>query len=678
MRQRYPLSAALLVAMVMSVHAHRPYWLEMSADNPPVNTVIQPRGIAPDNLETVTADEEEQSFRLGHCGDIKAAYGINAGETGMAIKLSAYMLEPYVGNYISGICVATGIDGTQSAQGHYVNALTSCTAFVSEGLDSTPVSSCQGTLSAEGYVWSDIDLGEPVLIEADKDYYVGVIYEGVRTTDYPVVSDRVKPLSDETAYLWSRFLDADSDGNIELQDEYEWKAFGAYVGNMCVKAVISGDELPLNEAIIYSHYLPNTVEPGVPFDYSVLLVNTGSNKVEEIEVSMQIGEQEVQTATCSRFTDPNGNIMDMEYGGFGIAAFEFVCDTEGNNLPVTVSITKVNGRDNKYADRTASGYLMCIGEGFAYNLVLEELTSIHCPASPIGISGLKYMSDKYGASGRVIPISVHSSFMGETDPLNVCDTNDPYYAFSMQLGLPPMTVCNRDMSAIVYPTPENLEELYAYSINHKALVSLDGRLEKSDSDREVVLHLTMKAAMDDDNDYGYAYTIVEDGLGPYMQSNGFAGASDDNYGWESQPSLVELTYDNVARIGSVYGPIKGSIVSGLKKGEKYEYTTAINLSRVSDLKKYRVVAMLVNKQTGVIENSVLLPNPDDTGLRDVSTDTLGTVACGMKGYMVLYSKCDVYTADGRTVARGVTGRMELPSGVYIVTASFGTGKVLVR
>lgn len=677
MKNRYLFSVALLSASVLPLSAQQLTMSEIPV-RPKLQAPIAPRTDMPASVVSRVSDGDEASFRLGHCGDIKAAYGINEGETGMAVKLSEYMLEPYVGSYISGISVGTGIDGTVSSQGHYVNSLTSCEAFVSASLDGDAISSVRGTLSSQGYAWSDVKLDEPVLIEAGKNYYVGVKYTGVRDTDYPVVSDRVRPQSEETAYLWSRLLEVDGEGNIKLQDDYDWKEFGSYVGNFCVKAVISGDNLPVNEALIYSQYLPNIVEPGEPFEYSLLIVNSGSNKIEDIEVSMQIGDQEEQRATCSRFTDPNGNIMDMEYGGFGIADFHFTCTQEGNNLPVTVAITKVNGKENKYADRVATGYLMCIGNGFAYNVVLEELSSIHCPATPIGISGFEHMIEKYGSSGRVIPISVHTAFMGETDPLNVCDTNDPYYMFSMKLGLPPMTVCNRDMSMIVYPTPENLEDLYESWANLKALVTVSGKLEKTDNDKEVRMNLTMESAMDDDNEYGFAYTIVEDGVGPYQQSNGFAGSSDESYGWESRPSVVDWTYNHVARIGSVYDPIKDSMIAGLKKGEKYEYSTVVNLNRVSDLKKYRVVAMLVNKQTGAIENAVSLASPDATGTRDVTTDAIASVASGMKGYVVLYTTGDVYSADGRIVARDTKGRVELPAGIYIVATPFGTGKVLVK
>lgn len=130
--------------------------------------------------------------------------------------------------------------------------------------------------------------------------------------------------------------------------------------------------------------------------------------------------------------------------------------------------------------------------------------------------------------------------------------------------------------------------------------------------------------------------------------------------------------------------IEGSQPSEIVENEEYTFDTEITLSDVNDPKNARVVAMVINKNNGAIENATSV-NVADAGngvfiISDASKAEAFTY--GGKGtinFRVNAAKANVYTADGRCVAKGVKGNsLQVPAGVYVVSLNGKTTKVIVR
>lgn len=623
------------------------------------------------------AQNSSEGIELGYCGDVVGALSVNAGQTGMAVRFPASRLAEFANGMITGIMVPSGVDKAKSTQENPVNSATKCRVFISKSLEGEPEYEQDATLSAEGFEWNEIELATPYELKEGESLYVGVMYDGLSVNDLVIVTDQSQPQNSYSGYLYSRFGGLDSQGNIELQDEYGWAEFAKYVGNLCVKARVVAEGLPLDRAYIMDSSHPQNVSPGKPFNFSVAVFNDGLNDISDVEVTMVIADEEPQTRVCDMM-DWTGAPTVVSPGKYGLSYCEFRCDKEGNNIPFTAYISKVNGNDNDLWENKVSGYLLSLEEGYEFRLVGEMLTSTFCKGCPVAMSSVEIMQQKYGENDRFIPIEVHVDMEGVgKDPMCVSsDKTDVYSEFVSELKLAPSLCFNRHMEMEVLPIPSFIEDEVKYWMKCKAMAELRAVLSKTAEEGKAQLQIEMESAIDDENAYGFAYTIVEDGLGPYVQLNGYSGSSESALGWESKEREVECVYNNVARRGSVYEPIEGSLPESLVKGKVYEFATEVDLSHVSNLKNYRVVAMLVNKTTGCIENACVAPNPDTVSIETLSADTVRV--SGLKGCMLLYERADVFGIDGGLVASEAEGRLELPSGIYIAVSGGRVSKVLVK
>lgn len=677
MKKFYLAAAAFITALVPAL-AQRPLTMETDIQSPLSLSLTAPQ-VSHQIMQAPKANDV--SMDLGYCDDLYTAIvNINPGETGMAIQFPASMLKDYAGNQISSILFASGIDSSKSTQGNFVNSATKCTVFISESLNGDPVYEQDATISNRGYIWNTIDLTAPYTIPEGKSLYVGVIYHDITANDCVITIDNAPSVNDKSFYVYSRMSGVASNGAPILQENYAWKAFAQYlgdVGNACIKAKVSGDNLPKDRSYILDFSVPDQINTGENFQMIVAARNEGANAVQNVEVTMTIGDAAPQTATCNMLSNTSQPIS-VAYGEYGFGLCEFSYDKEGNNIPFTAYISKVNGVENQMKDKTVTGTLLSLTDGFDINVVGEELTSIRCSACPVALTVMEKMKEKYGADNRFIPIGVHANIPQPRDPMDVCSEGDPYYQFMASIGYAPALRINRRMKNDVQVTSmAATESELNYWFGLKSMAKLNASITKTDDDQVVDLNITMESAINDNSGYGFAYTIVEDNLGPYLQVNGYAGMQGDYYGWENKSSSTPVTYNDVARKGSVYTPIANSVPASIEKGKTYSYTAKVNIAAVNNLANYRIVPMLINTKTGYIENACVAVSPD-SGIDSVQTETSGAVAVGLKGAVNMLTAGNIFAVDGRVVATDASGIVELPAGVYLVATPAGNAKVLVR
>ena len=687
MKKIYSLSAALMLAFMPALA--QPVIKKATPHRVPAGfqsvVITPPESDAAPKFNAPQKADENLSILLEYCAkeDPYGAININNGDCGLAAYFPADYLAPYAGAQIQSVNVYSPYNKTKSEQAQaLINTVLECTVFVTEELGGTPLAETKGILSTQALSLNEITLPTPITIESNQPLYIGVMFSKITAAESPYLVDGYEPTSDNACWIYSRFQTLSNNGSIQLQDNHEWKNLTEVFGsNVCISATVVGDNLPKNRAMMAAANVPDVVEVNTPFTYVAGFYNKGANALETIELELTVGEQQPQTVTANVLALDGSNTA-ITYDDMAMASGQFVCTTEGNSIPYVAKITKVNGQPNALADQTYTGYLKSLKEGFPVNVVVEELTSTTCSACPVGISGMEQTKEKY--PDRFIPIAVHSPIPTAGDPMDVIKQGVDYYNFAIavsqaQGGLSaPSSYVNRHFDTNVYPSPENLDAIMQDNLSAITFAKVEAELVAIDNDpTRITLNVTTTSSIDDKGSYGIAYSIVEDKVGPYKQTNGYAGSSGNHYGWESKPRSVSMEFNDVARKGSVYSPIAASTMTEFKAGEPIKFSTTVDLSSVTNRDNYRVVAMLINKENNYIENACVAYSPT-SAVKSIEADTQAPVAIALKGAIRMMNAGNIYTLDGRMVAAGVEGVVNVPAGLYIAVTTQGAAKVMVR
>lgn len=608
-----------------------------------------------------TDAESDLFINWGYCNNPYNAYPFPAGELKGAIKMTSDVTTDFAGAQITEIMV-----GNPTKQG-YTNPIKTATVWISESLNGEPIVSTSGKLGSKAFEWSSINLETPYTIEAGKEIYIGYTITVPKGNGiYGLITDNYKPQNNESAYVYSTFEGVDNRGNLKFGDNYSWQAVGEYFGNLSIQAKVIGDQLPTNMAVIPQAVVPSATTANTPFNVKLYAVNIAANAVKDIDVTFEVAGEDAQVKNIKLQ-------KAIYYGEASEEKAQFVCEQIGT-LDYKLYISAVNGEpcDTGYA---LTGNILSLESGFKRNLVFEEGTGTWCGWCVVGYAGMEYMKETYGHKG-FIGIAVHKG-----DAMASLDRGGAYASFGQYFDSFPSAFLNRDWSADIYPDPYVLEEEYEALINVPAIVEISAEISGESIDsRDIKLKTKTQFCTDSDNvNYGIAYAVVEDNVGPYPQQNNASGQNRDFFGFEKKGKVVPLTFNDVARNCSHPEAFKGSIPTEVKVGETYEYTMDINLSDVKDLENYRVIAMVIDNKTGQIQNACQATNIL-SGVESVIGNESSFVANGGKGWICV--SCDtpanIYNASGRMVAEGVeSGVINVPAGVYIVNANGKSVKVLV-
>ena len=233
------------------------------------------------------------------------------------------------------------------------------------------------------------------------------------------------------------------------------------------------------------------------------------------------------------------------------------------------------------------------------------------------------------------------------------------FATTYSKGAYPSALINRSIY-FLEPWPEVLEGYYDEITKNPAYAGIAMEAEYSPEENVInVTSVTEFSFEEEDADDAMAYVRVEDNMGPYTQTNSFAGGiSGELPGWSNKPSKVENTYYNeVARlIETTYG-INGSIPSSVIPNVEYQYEATLNCNEVENINECEVIAMLLDKKTGYIVNSTksIISNAD-AGVKDLEVEPFNC-------------KITVYNLQGLKVNKD-----NLKPGLYIVNGQ----KVVIK
>ena len=388
------------------------------------------------------------------------------------------------------------------------------------------------------------------------------------------------------------------------------------------------------------------------------LVNHGTTAIRNIDYTI-----EVNGTTTERHQ--NVTLAAQYYGRKKAMNVTIPPVYQRGTRPVTFCITKINGEENQDPQPSAALQMAFLAETPKHKPLMEEYTGTWCGWCPRGMAAMEAMAKLYGddfvgvAFHEGDAMQITNSFPREISGYPGCtidrvgDSVDPFGGSAGgSLGI------RNDWTrraAVIAPAALALEAYWGDEA--KTLIEVK-------STTSFVRNLS-------DNPYRLTYILVADdlsGSGRYWsQVNNYGGQT----GYDSDPYLGPLTklpgtvigmkFKDVAIQLSCQGPaaLEESLPASVNDIDDYEHTFTFNITNntlVQDKTKLRVVAALVNTQSGEVVNAEKATVTDDpTSVQRVQRDT---------------EAIGIYYTD--MLGRRVSPRHP---GIYIKTTTYSDGTV---
>lgn len=596
------------------------------------------------------------TISYGYCGEPGLCFGVAWQEYTALVEFPQSFTETFDGGEIIGMQIASP-DNFEDPE---VNNFTSLNLGFYEEMGGVPFYTQPATLSSVAYEWNDIMLDSPIKIEAGKPFFVG--YSGIS----PTIDDTCFAVdfqrNNDSVGLWLGWTDEDTGEEI-------WEPFTDSYGNLCLRLIISATHLPEDIMNLDEVYLPGYVRTGEPFSLTATVTNNAYNDIESFTLAYSVGEK--SGAIDVAVTPPlqPGATADVDICGL-------VCEEVGVAVPLDYSVTAVNGNQEAVITDSSAhdALLLSLPEGVGYqrNVVIEEGTGTWCGYCPMGIVAMDYLAEKY-TDGSLIPVAIHYN-----DPME----SETYVEVAKEyFDAYPKAMINRDIYryGVVEPDSLLLEALYLYTLDIPAYARLNINADYADESRtSLEVSAVATFAVPTANSYRLEIALTENNMGPYPQTNFFAGTPEEMGGFENMGDPVLLTYNEVGR--AIYSC--GKIEQGVEEAKDYDITASVSLDALSDKENFTLVAMLVNNETGEIENAVMKKFDGGAGIHTSMADSSNiriSISAGSLSISGAEGQCYIYTPSGTLIATiESSGSVSFAPGIYLVKTPSSLHKVYVR
>lgn len=598
---------------------------------------------------------DDRSGWFGWCFDsVAIATGLNANFLGalveQVIEVPADIAQQWVGAEISAVNVGFGTSENKSIL-----------VYITEDLESPdpPTVLEEFTMEKENG-WNECKLSTPYKINGKK-FYVGCQIKVDSGEDLPLAFDGVLPFTD-----YSDIMIITLDTGVLMDN------VGSFFGSNCIKFEVGGTAMPDYEIYPMDLYVTPMVEVNHPFQAQIMLMNIGLEGITgadvEVKVNGKVSDEVKVTILGEGSTNPDAKPEDddannmIPFGTYGFILLDGMASDNAGDIPVEISIKGVSGSkgsSNWDSFIQVKSSILVPDNIFPRTVVMEEFTGTWCQACPAGIVGMDYMEETYG-DDNYIGIVAHygPANSSSPDPMFTQSYYDVIYQFSG--GQFPSGVMNRTES--VYPDKEDLVEAYEsiYKFS-EAKVSL----EVGDFDAEnrtlQAKSITEFGFSSPNQTYAVAFVLTENNVGPYIQTNGFAGTDADMGGWQNKPVSVPWYFDHVARDIFLPWGIQESAMTTVELGKQYEFNITLPLDNVTSLSNTDVIVLLLNYTTGEIVNAAKVKLKDQAGVEGIIADPEEGVykVYNLQGVKVLETKDasqiknldkGIYVVNGKKVA----------------------------
>ena len=377
-----------------------------------------------------------------------------------------------------------------------------------------------------------------------------------------------------------------------------WRSLYTYAGDLAMEVLLEGDVIKTNAANVGQ--LPElNGQTGEPTTLTFEVVNYGAAGTSAIDYTINVNGQ-----TLSATATPK---LGATFGARAQVTTTLPSMSQKGNYPYTITIDKVNGMPNETTDARATGTLKDYNTLPKHRAVLEEYTGLWCGYCPRGFVGLEEMNRLF--PDDFIGISYHNG-----DDMQIT-TNYP----SNVAGFPDAWI-DRVMQTDAYCGNEDygtfgIDKAWKERCQVFAPAAVGVSSEWTDDNTlRATAHVTFPLAADE-CPYKVGFALVADGLTneSWAQSNYYAGQA----GWPSNmnpftsgsSNVYGLTFNDVIIDSSADRGIEGSLTAPIEEDVEQTFSYDFDISKISqkivpaDRTKLRVVAMLIDSQTGQIVNA---------------------------------------------------------------------------
>lgn len=389
-----------------------------------------------------------------------------------------------------------------------------------------------------------------------------------------------------------------------------WVDMSTYrYGNVAIELLLEGSFLDYAASV---KAFPETVLLcGSEAELPVTITNEGNNSVSSIDYTVTD-----EDGTTEGHLDLPSPIEGVKSAATVVLPFAVPSVARASQKSVT--ITRVNGQPNAAASKSATGTIVAIAESARRTTVMEEYTGTWCGWCPRGTVGISLLKRDFGE--EFIGIAVH-----DNDPMTISD----YASQRSRVGGYPSAFLNRLKAADPYHGSaygggsETTYGIYAdVEREQQALTPAEVSVEATwtNDDRTAFVARASVTPLYDRTSaspYALAYVLLADSLKgegkDWAQSNDYANvvfqggyASEPNLGFlTEQPAYItDVAYNNVAIAtaglnNGVTGSVRAPFTNGIPIVHEQRFNIGSNVL-VQDKQQLRVVAMLLNTQTGEV------------------------------------------------------------------------------
>ena len=467
-----------------------------------------------------------------------------------------------------------------------------------------------------------------VTVKLDKPYIIPE--EGVYV-GYSFYVDEVT--NAETAYPIA-VIAQDTPGGFFLHTSegfLKWfdvsQMFGA---NAVMQVTVSGSKVydnaasPLDGEQIYVK-----AQAGKDLEINVDIENHGSEGIKSLDL-----EYAMAGNTGTQHIDLNEPV-DGFFGKKYTATLNLSDLREAGEYQLDVKVTKVNGVDNQDGVTQTSIPVVAMLTLPKHRTLLEEYTGTWCGWCPRGYVALEKLAELY--PDDYVLISYHNS-----DPMEILDS----YSFPSYVEGFPYAWIDRIWVADPYYGHGEKDMGVADDMALRAKtfgqadIQLGAQLSESGVSVKVTSEMTFPYNVTDGK-YAIEYVLVEDGLtgtgSDWNQSNYYSGGDNGDMSFfdEAESSVPGLVFNDVAVLMSQIGGIDESLPANIEanKPVTHQYTfylfDAVNTSGekvIQDANKLKVVALLINQETGEVVNANKVKVGENTGINAIQNNDSQMVA----------------------------------------------------
>ena len=332
-------------------------------------------------------------YILSYCdGSLSHPVGQSVGsetyDLSSAMYLGADKLTPLTGNVISSVKIGL-MNGTSS---YPVNSYGDLVVFIKKTLDGDAITT-QTLAKADIKFdkWNEVTLEHPVTIDG-QPLYIGYTIEDANSM--PIAFDKNVNMENENATWFAH------DG--------EWEKNPGF-GNTCIKAVVTGDNVPAYNVTVTDIVAPSLVKSGERFSLLAYVFNKAQT-INSMEIVGKKGEETVFTSIASD--------LELAFDSNNMVLFDLSCTGVNDKSTLDLYVSKINGEEVNQSEKY-SFPLSCSENCVPRKIFLEHFTSLPCSGCP---GGLARMKEAIGDDmDKIVWISHHNGAF--TDDYTIAESN---------------------------------------------------------------------------------------------------------------------------------------------------------------------------------------------------------------------------------------------------------------